>query len=152
MHRLYENDDLAVFWDSEKCIHARACRKNSPNVFNPERRPWIDLSCDTNAKIWHAVESCPSGALTIAYTHQIVTRFDAENCRSIALDKEQIIGVCSYRETENGWEIIHTEVLPDYGGKGIAKRLVYKVAEAAERAEQALIPLCSYAVKVLTSQ
>lgn len=22
VHRLYENDDIAVFWDSDKCFHA----------------------------------------------------------------------------------------------------------------------------------
>lgn len=150
MHRLYENDDIAVFWDSEKCAHARACRRKSPEVFNPERKPWVDLNRADNARIWQSVEECPSGALTVAYKHEIQVKYDAENCRSIALDEDRLIGECVYRETAEGWEIIHTEVLPEYGGKGIAKRLVYKVTEAAERKGFRVIPLCSYAAKVLT--
>lgn len=149
MHRLYENEDLAVFWDSEKCFHARVCRKTSPEVFNPERRPWIDLSRGDNPQIWQAANGCPSGALSVIYTHGIRVEFDKENRRSIALDKDRIIGECDYRETPEGWEIIHTEVLPEYSGKGIAKRLVYKVIEAAERDCHKIIPLCSYATAVL---
>lgn len=25
MHRLYANDDISVFWDSDKCFHAKKC-------------------------------------------------------------------------------------------------------------------------------
>ncbi|MBQ9606418.1 MAG: N-acetyltransferase, partial [Lachnospiraceae bacterium] len=43
----------------------------------------------------------------------------------------------------------HTEVLPTYGNKGIAKRLVYKIVEEAERQKKAVVPTCSYAAKIL---
>ena len=149
MHRTYLKDDLVVFWDSEKCYHARRCVGSSTKIFDPLRRPWIDLSQGDMPQIWQAVSCCPSGALTCAYTHGITVRFEAEKCRSAAYDGEKEVGVCLYREGPDGWSIVSTRVDPAYGGKGIAKRLVYSVVEAAERSKQGVIPVCSYAVKVL---
>ena len=33
MHRSYVNEDITVFWDSDKCRHARMCVSGSPKVF-----------------------------------------------------------------------------------------------------------------------
>ena len=149
MHRMSLKDDLVVFWDSVKCYHARRCVGSSTKIFDPLRRPWIDLSQGDMPQIWEAVSKCPSGALTCAYTHGITVRFEAEKCRSAAYDGEKEVGVCIYREGPDGWSIVSTRVDPAYGGKGIAKRLVFSVAEAAEKSRQDVIPVCSYAVKVL---
>ena len=149
MHRTYLKDDLVVFWDSEKCFHSRKCVGSSTKIFDPLRRPWIDLSQGEMPQIWQAVSCCPSGALTCAYTHGITVRFEAEKCRSAAYDGEKEVGVCLYREGSDGWSIVSTRVDHAYGGKGIAKRLVYSVVEAAEKSKQGVIPVCSYAVKVL---
>ena len=149
MHRLYENDDITVFWDSDKCRHARKCVTGCPGVFDFMRKPWVDLSRGSNADIWQAISQCPSGALGITYNHGVRVEFDEEGCRSVALLDGQQIGECDYRENEQGWVIVHTEVDPAYGGKGIAKRLVYRIVEAAERRKKKVISVCSYAVKVL---
>ena len=149
MHRTYMKDELVVFWDSEKCYHARRCVGSSAKIFDPKRRPWIDLSQADMPEIWDCVSKCPSGALTCAYTHGIDVRFEKEACRGAAYDGEKQVGVCLYREGPDGWSIVSTRVDPAYEGQGIAKRLVYSVTEAAERRKQAVIPVCSYAVKLL---
>ncbi|MCR5250932.1 MAG: GNAT family N-acetyltransferase [Lachnospiraceae bacterium] len=149
MHRLYEQEDIAIFWDSEKCRHAKRCVTGSPRTFDITRRPWIDPTKAPTAEIWQAVSACPSGALTCVYTHGIRIVLDEEGHRSIALDGEKQIGECDFDETEDCVEIFHTEVLPEYGRKGIAKRLVYKVTEAAEHAKKRVLSSCSYAKKVL---
>ena len=149
MHRTYMKDELVVFWDSEKCYHARRCVGSSAKIFDPKRRPWIDLSQADMPEIWECVSKCPSGALTCAYTHGIDVRFEEDACRSAAYDGEKQVGVCLYREGPDGWSIVSTRVDPAYGGQGIAKRLVFSVTEAAERRKQAVVPVCSYAVKLL---
>ena len=63
MHRLYENEDITVFWDSDRCFHARMCVSGCPGVFSFARKPWVDLSKAENPKIWKTVKTCPSGAL-----------------------------------------------------------------------------------------
>ena len=132
MHRVYENDDIVVFWDSEKCRHARKCVEGSPETFNPLNKPWINLNKADTAEIWQAVSACPSGALSCVYSHGIRVVYDEAGCRSVAYDGDREIGE------------------PEYGGKGIAKRLVYRLAEEAERRKTDTVPTCSYAVKVLS--
>ena len=149
MHRTYEKEDIVVFWNSVKCYHAKKCVGGCPKVFDITRRPWIDLSRDETPKIWQAVSNCPSGALSVIYDHGVKVELDEEGCRSVALLNGEEIGECDYSDEGDERTIYHTHVLPEYGGKGIAKRLVYKVIEAAEREKKKLIPTCSYAAKVL---
>ena len=149
MHRMYENEDITIFWDSDKCGHAKRCVGGAPGVFDITKRPWINIDGAPTAKIWQTIEECPSGALTCVYNHGIKIRFDEEGCRSVAFDGDIRIGECDYREGDDGWTIVHTEVSPEYSGKGIAKRLVYKLVEEAEKRKIPVIPVCSYAVKVL---
>ena len=150
MHRVYENDDIVVFWDSEKCRHARKCVEGSPETFNPLNKPWINLNKADTAEIWQTVSACPSGALSCVYSHGIRVVYDEAGCRSVAYDGDREIGECDYQETLDGWNIYHTGVSPEYEGKGIAKRLVYRLAEEAERRKINTVPTCSYAVKVLS--
>ena len=149
MHRLYETEEITVFWDSDRCRHAKMCVTGCPEVFEFGRRPWIDLSRGEASKIWQAISRCPSGALSITYNHDVRVELDEENSRSIALLDGEIIGECDYSDQGDSRNIYHTEVMPEYGGKGIAKRLVYKAVEAAERAKKTVIPSCSYAAKLL---
>ena len=149
MHRLYETEDITVFWDSDKCRHEKKCVTGAPQVFEFGRRPWIDLSKGDTAKIWQTISNCPSGALSVVYNHGVEIRLDEEEAKAVAVLDGVIIGECDYSEEEEGVNIYHTYVSPEHGGKGIAKRLVYKVAEAAERKKRNIIPSCSYAAKVL---
>jgi uncharacterized Fe-S cluster protein YjdI len=149
MHRTYENDNITVFWNSDKCRHAKVCVTGCPGVFDFKRKPWVMLDKDLDKNIWQTVEKCPSGALTITYNHGVTVSLDKENKRSIAMLDGRQIGECDYEETSEGFNIYHTEVDPEHSGKGIVKRLVYKVFEAAERAGAAIVPTCSYAQKVL---
>ena len=151
MHRMYENKDIVVFWNSDKCYHAKRCVSGSPKTFDINRKPWIDVTLADNAEIWQTVEKCPSGALKVLYRHEIDVDFDCDNHRSVALDGDKVIGECDYRDNGDSWVIYHTEVDPKFGGKGNAKRLVYKVIEAAEKRKVAIDATCSYAVKVLNS-
>ncbi len=49
MHRMYENKDLVVFWNSEKCYHAKQCVTGSSKTFDINRKPWIDVTIADNA-------------------------------------------------------------------------------------------------------
>ncbi len=149
MYRLYENDDIVVFWNSEKCFHSKRCVHGSSRVFNPNRKPWINLEEADNKEIWQAISQCPSGALGCLYKHGVEVTFDEEGCRSVATFEGREIGECNYKVSESGWNIYHTGVIKDFEGKGIAKRLVYKVIEAAEKNCAEISATCSYAKSIL---
>ena len=73
--------------------------------------------------------------------------FEAEQPRSAAYDKEKLI-----EDTHGCWVITHTEVDPAYGGQGIARRLIEEIVAEARRAGKKIVPLCSYADKMMTGK
>lgn len=79
----------------------------------------------------------------------IEIKFDKENNKSVAYDGNTKIGECVFVETENNWNIIHTEVSNLYQGQGIARRLVECVVENAKKYNKKVIADCSYAKKIV---
>src|SRR5258707_12918776 len=61
--REYANEEIVVEWHPRLCFHARECIKALPAVFDPERRPWIDVDQASADEVEAAVALCPSGAL-----------------------------------------------------------------------------------------
>jgi uncharacterized Fe-S cluster protein YjdI len=61
--RTYETDEIRVFWNSTRCTHVAYCLNALPEVFDVERRPWIDVSAASAEEVAAAVRLCPTGAL-----------------------------------------------------------------------------------------
>lgn len=61
--RTYETEQIAVYWEPKLCFHSGNCVRALPAVFDPKRRPWIDVNAATADDIAAAVQRCPSGAL-----------------------------------------------------------------------------------------
>jgi uncharacterized Fe-S cluster protein YjdI len=64
MIKHYSNDDITVIWQPDLCRHAATCFHGLPLVFDPRRRPWIQLEHADTPTIVAQVERCPSGALS----------------------------------------------------------------------------------------
>ena len=75
--------------------------------------------------------------------------FEEERNRSAAYDGEEQIGECEFSPSGDAWEITHTVVRPEYGGQGIARMLVGKVIEEARARKMKIVPVCSYAKKMM---
>ena len=76
-------------------------------------------------------------------------RYEVEHGRSAAYDKENRVGIAEFEDADGRWVITHTEVDPAYGGQGIARRLIEEVIAAARRDGAKIVPLCSYADKMM---
>jgi CDGSH-type Zn-finger protein/uncharacterized Fe-S cluster protein YjdI len=61
--RTYETDRIAVHWDSSRCIHTARCLNALPQVFDVQRRPWVDVEAADADAVAEAVRTCPTGAL-----------------------------------------------------------------------------------------
>lgn len=61
--RKYQNENLIVYWFPDKCIHDTNCFVNLPEVFDPEKRPWVNLKGADPIDIMRNIDNCPSGAL-----------------------------------------------------------------------------------------
>jgi uncharacterized Fe-S cluster protein YjdI len=69
--KIYPNEDITVIWKPDVCIHSTKCWKASLAIFNPKRRPWIDMSAGTTEQIIKIVDNCPSGALSYERNNQM---------------------------------------------------------------------------------
>lgn len=63
-HR-YTNGEITVLWQPDICIHSAICFKGLAEVFDPRRKPWIDMSKADTERIIAQVKNCPSGAISI---------------------------------------------------------------------------------------
>ena len=60
----YTNGEVTVVWKPDTCIHSRICWTELREVFDPVKRPWIDMEGSSTERIIEQVRKCPSGALS----------------------------------------------------------------------------------------
>lgn len=80
----YTNDEVTIVWKPNTCIHSTLCWKGLGEVFNPTKRPWIEMSGATTDAIIEQVKKCPSGALSYYLNNEM-------NTESATVETETII-------------------------------------------------------------
>lgn len=65
MVKHYSNGEITLVWKPDVCIHSGICARGLRPVFDPTRKPWIELQHADTATITAQVAQCPSGALSI---------------------------------------------------------------------------------------
>lgn len=69
-NRKYTNGVITVIWQPAECVHSTICFTSLRPVFNPVRRPWVDMSGAETEAIIDVVERCPSRALTFFWNDE----------------------------------------------------------------------------------
>jgi len=64
----YSNGEITIIWQPNICIHSGICAKGSIEVFDPRRKPWINMSSSDSETIKAQIKKCPSGALSYIET------------------------------------------------------------------------------------
>jgi uncharacterized Fe-S cluster protein YjdI len=61
--RPYHGNNITVTFDATLCIHAAACVRGLPEVFDTKRKPWILADAGEPEQVAQIVRKCPTGAL-----------------------------------------------------------------------------------------
>ena len=96
----YSNGEVTVVWQPSLCIHSKKCWKSLPAVFNPQKRPWVDVQGAGTKKIIAQVETCPSGALSYFMNNPV------DNIKPPVEQQHTRIEV-----TKNGPLLVHGEII-----------------------------------------
>lgn len=63
----YTNGEITVVWQPTKCIHSTICwkgEKGLSQVFDPRKKPWVNMDGIDSLTIMDKIDQCPSGALS----------------------------------------------------------------------------------------
>ena len=61
--RVYENDEIRVFWYADRCQKAKQCLMGSWQAFDLSRRPWVDVNAIPADELAAIIDRCPTKAL-----------------------------------------------------------------------------------------
>lgn len=64
----YSGEQVEVKYDVNRCIHAKACVRGLPDVFDPDKRPWIEPDNADADELSEVIMECPTGALQFERT------------------------------------------------------------------------------------
>ncbi len=66
-NREYTNGEITVYWKPDLCVHATTCFRELKSVFDPSKRPWVNMKGGSTSEIVRVCDLCPTDALTYTY-------------------------------------------------------------------------------------
>lgn len=87
--REYSNGEITVFWKPDACIHSTVCFMKLRKVFDPTKRPWVNMQGATTQEIITIVEQCPTDALTWKWNRNL-TSAEKEELNSKPVGEEMV--------------------------------------------------------------
>jgi uncharacterized Fe-S cluster protein YjdI len=108
--RKYTNGEITVYWKPDSCIHASHCYRELIEVFDPGRRPWVDMYGAASDKIIETVDMCPTDALTWKYNEDEKNRdIDPDHTNHVNFRRPELLAAGN----DSGEEPVSVKIMPD---------------------------------------
>lgn len=62
-YRKYRGEAVDVYFNTAICAHSGNCVRGNPEIFDLQRKPWIQPDNETKVEVMRVIQTCPSGAL-----------------------------------------------------------------------------------------
>ena len=83
LKKTYANEDITVLWQPGLCTHSTKCWKGLIQVFNPKKKPWVNMEGADTETIIKQINKCPSAALSY-------TKKGEETSTTVSVDKTKV--------------------------------------------------------------
>ena len=109
--RRYKNDDITVYWKPSACIHASYCYRELLEVFDPSRRPWVDMNGSTTERIIEVVNLCPTEALAWKWNDEAKNKaVESDQLNHINFRRPELM---ISNESESNEQPVSVKIMPD---------------------------------------
>lgn len=99
--RTYRNEEITVYWLPTACVHASYCYRELIEVFDPGRRPWVDMKAAPTKRIIEVVDMCPTEALTWKWNDDEKNiNVDPEHTNHVKFRRPELMGPGAEDEKE----------------------------------------------------
>ncbi len=136
--REYTNGEITVYWKPSKCIHVTTCYKELIEVFNPRKRPWVNIYGAPTNEIIRVVNLCPTGALTFAWNDE--KKLNHTDANNIDKSKEEEEGFAEVRIMKDGPLVVKGK-FKIVGSEGVELRQM-KMASFCRCGKSKKMPFC----------
>lgn len=139
-NREYTNGEITVYWKPSKCIHATTCYRELIEVFNPRKRPWVNMKGASTEEIIRVVDLCPTDALTYMRNTDLNSKPNQEADRSTEVQQERDANITEVRIMQGGPLIIKGE-FKIIGSDGLVMRKM-KMTSFCRCGKSGNMPFC----------
>jgi uncharacterized Fe-S cluster protein YjdI len=137
--RRYTNGEITVYWKPDACVHASYCYRELIEVFDPSKRPWVDMFGATTAQIIEVVNMCPTEALAWKWNDEEKNKeIDPGQLNHINFRRPELIGVGNVQTEEKH---ATAKIMPD-GPLVISGSFTLNYDGNTKEVNESLISLC----------